>query len=231
MNAKNSMAEKPCIHLPLVGTEQHEERKCGVCKIAMQPLHQSQEDSKLPWRERGIDYDCVNCQKQVYVANSNSVTIAVGSAILIGTFIGYLLVAGLFDFIVYSVQSSLLSVLLSLIAIAIMAVAARYAWGRIKRAAELIEGRIKHPMVNKKPGINMLNLSMTMGLLPWLIAMLLGYVNNEYALLKGNMIWLMAPLTLIPIFLGKTVGSTKMNVFLATIFWLFVGASVIWLAS
>lgn len=216
---------------PLMGAEQHEERQCAVCKMPMQPVQRNQANNVLPWREAGIDFNCSNCQTQTYVANSNSVSIVVGTAIVTITFIGYLMVNGLFDFMVNSPQDSMISVLISLVALGVIYFALKFSWGKIKRGAELIETRIKNPMVNRKPGINMLNLSMTMGLLPWLIAIFLGYVNNQYKWLEGNMIWLMAPLVILPILLGGTVGATKMNVFLAAMFWLFIGWFVVWLAS
>ena len=216
---------------PLVGAEQQEKRQCMVCKMPMQPVQHNQANSPLPWREAGIDFNCDNCKSQTYIANSNSVSIAIGSAIVIITAIGYLLINGLLGFILNSLRDSILSVLLSLAALAAIYFALKFSWGKIKRGAVLIEARIKNPMVNRKPGINMLNLSMTMGLLPWLIAIFLGYMNNQYKILEGNMIWLMAPLVIVPILLGKTVGATKMNVFLAAMFWLFVGWFIVWMAS
>lgn len=225
------MSDDARILSPLIGAELNEERQCAVCKIPMKPLHRNQKNSKLPWRESGIDFECKNCKSQTYIANSNSVSIVVATAIVILSFIGYFLANGLFGFMIYSVQDSIVSVLLSLVAIGIMYFLGRYAWGKIKHGATLIEARIKNPLVNRKPGINMLNLSMTMGLLPWLIAIFLGYINNQYKLLDGSMIWLMMPIALLPIFLGSKVGATKMNVFLAAMFWLFIGWFVVWLAS
>lgn len=216
---------------PLIGTEQHEERQCVICKMPMQPIQQNQANNPLPWREAGIDFNCDNCQTQIYVANSNSVSLIVGSAIVIISIIAYFLADGLLDFILKSPTDSLISVLLSAVAIGIIYVAWRFAWGKIKRGAELIEVRIKNPLVNRKPGINMLNLSMTVGLLPWLIAISFGYINDQYKFLEGRMIWLMVPIVILPIIFGKKLGSTKMNVFLAAMFWLFIGWIIILIVS
>lgn len=223
--------DKPRIHSPLVGDAEHEERECNTCKFGMPPTHRNEQDSVLPWRERGIDYECENCKKTQYVANSNSVTIAVSITIAICTIVGALLANGLLDYISNSVTNSIFAVLFSLIALAIMGLALLYAWDRVKRGAEMIEGRMRFPMVNRKPGINMVNLSMTMGILPWLIAIALGYINQRYVILEGMMIWLMVPICLLPIILGAKAGSTKMNVFLATLFWLFVGYFIVWVMS
>lgn len=216
---------------PLIGAEQHEERQCATCKMPIQPVQRNQANSPMPWREAGIDFNCSNCNQQIYVANSNSVSITVGMAIVIITVIGYTLSNGLLDFMINSTRDSILSVLLSLVALGIIYFALRFAWGKIKRGAELIETRIKNPLVNRKPGINMLNLSMTVGLLPWLIAIFFGYINNKYKLLDGHMIWVMVPLVISPILFGKKLGSTKMNIFLAAMFWLFIGWFIVWLAS
>lgn len=216
---------------PLVGAEQHEERQCAVCKMPMQPVQRNQANSPLPWREAGINFNCSNCNQQTYVANSNSVSITVGMAIVIITIIGYLLNNGLMAFMVNSTRDSIFAVLLSLVAGGIIYFALRFAWGKIKRGAELIETRIKNPMVNRKPGINMLNLSMTVGLLPFLIAIFFGYINNKYKFLEGQMIWLMVPIVISPIIFGKKLGSTKMNIFLAAMFWLFIGWFIFWIAS
>ncbi|PCI87332.1 MAG: hypothetical protein COB24_06840 [Hyphomicrobiales bacterium] len=215
----------------LVGDERYEERQCAVCKMPMKPMHRNQANSRLPWHEAGIDFNCANCQTKIYVANSNSVSLIVGTAIVIICIIGYFLTDGLLDFILNSPTGSLVSVLLSFLAMGIIYVAWRFAWRKIKRGAELIEVRIKNPMVNRKPGINMLNLSMTVGLLPWLIAIFFGYINNQFRLLEGQLIWLMLPIVILPILLGKKLGSTKMNVFLAAMFWLFIGWVIIWIVS
>ncbi|MBL1420196.1 MAG: hypothetical protein COC24_006760 [Alphaproteobacteria bacterium] len=215
----------------LVDAELNEERQCAVCKMPMQPMHRNQANSRLPWREAGIDFNCANCQTQIYVANSNSVSLIVGTAIAIITIIGYFLTDGLLDFILNSPTDSLVSVLLSFLAMGIIYVAWRFAWRKIKRGAELIEVRIKNPLVNRKPGINMLNLSMTVGLLPWLIAISFGYINDQYKILEGQMIWLMLPVVILPVLLGKKLGSTKMNVFLAAMFWFFIGWVIIWIVS
>lgn len=216
---------------PLIGADQNEERQCAVCKMPMQPMHHNQANSRLPWREAGIDFNCANCQTQIYVANSNSVSVIVGTAIVIISIIGYFLADGLLDFMLNSPTDSLVSVLLSFLAMGIIYVAWRFAWSRIKRGAALIEVRIKNPKVNRKPGINMLNLSMTVGLLPWLIAISFGYINDQYKILEGQMIWLMMPIVILPIILGKKLGSTKMNVFLAAMFWLFIGWVIVWIVS
>lgn len=229
MPHEEKMPDMARIFSPVVNDDEKIERQCGSCKIAMPAVHRNEQNSKMPWRERGIDYECTNCQETHYVANANSISITVGISIIIVTVIGYLLFNGLLDFILNSLQDSIISVVISLVAIVAMAFAARFAWERLKRAAELIEGRFTHPLVNRKPGINMINLSLTMGLLPWLIAMAIGYLNNAYQLLEGRMVWLLAPLVLAPIILGKAVGSTKMNVFLATMFWLLIVSFIVWL--
>lgn len=222
---------KPRVYTPLVTDEEREERQCKTCKMGMPALHRNQEESRWPWRERGIDYRCDNCQTTTYVANSNSVTMAVGVTLFIFIAIGFILVSGLLDYMLSSFTNSIIAVLISLIALGIMAVAVLYAWSRIKRAATLIEARFENPMANRKPGINMLNLSLTMGLLPWLIAVALGYINQKFELLSGLNIWLMVPFTLLPIIFGRKVGSTKMNVFLAAMFWLFVISFIVWMAT
>lgn len=230
MKFKFFTAQKPRVFSPLVGDAEHVSRECGSCKIPMQAMHRNEEKSSLPWRERGIDYKCENCDEVNFVANSNSVSIAVGIAIVIFTLIGILLANGLLQYVVYSLQTSIVSVIISLIAIAAVVIGGQYAWVRVKRGAELIEGRFKHPLVNRKPGINLINLSLTVGLLPWLIVISFGYLNNSYHLLEGAAIWFILPITLIPIFMGRMLGSTKMNILLATLFWLFVGSFIVWLA-
>lgn len=222
--------QKPRVYSPLVGNDEHEERECKLCKFGMPPLHRNEEDSHLPWRERGIDYECGNCKTLNYVANSNSVTISVGTVITICTIVGVLLAGGVFDYISSSF-GNILAILFSLFVLAVMVVSLRFAWERLKRSATLIEGRMQFPLMNRKPGINLINLSLTMGLLPWLIAIAFGYFNQKYNMLQGGMIWLMVPVTLLPIFLGKRAGSTKMNVFLAAMFWLFIGAFIVWMVS
>lgn len=218
---------KARVYSPIVTDQEHEERECKTCKFGMPPLHRNEEESNFLLRERGIDYECDNCKTVNYVANSNSVTIAVATAIIICTIVGLIWAGGMLDYMTIAFRSSLIGTLISVIALGISAVALKFAWVRLKRGAELIEGRFQFPLVNRKPGINMLNLSLTMGLLPWLIAMALGYANQRYQILEGGMVLVMLPICLLPIALGRKVGSTKMNVFLATMFWFLLGGLIV----
>lgn len=219
------------IQKPLGELDQGQKRQCCHCGGVMQAEMQEAESEPYPWRERGIRFSCDSCDETAWIASSETIMISLASSLLIALGIIYMLMNGLVDFIGFSFESGIGAALLSLLLLLIVALFALGALYNARRGGALILAHRTYPVIDDPNSAKRFFLPLSLGLLPWLLAIGAGYLN--YTFFDDSEILGVLAMVIVcsPIAFSKKLGSSVREVFLAVFFWTVLGAAGAWAFS
>lgn len=221
-------SDKTRVFKPLSDDDYLQKRRCYKCKTIMEPLRRNHENIAVPWKEKGIDFQCTSCDEVVFIIDRNSVITSIVAAVVIGFVVVYFLVSGLLDFIISSFQDSFGGVLLAIGICVIIAVFIYGIWLNLKSISQLIEQKNRYPQIDLKPAARKQGHALALGILPWMAVIGFGYLNNQFSIVSGSALYLGIPLVLSPLLLASRFNTTPFKGFLGSLFW-FVLAFVIYL--
>ncbi|MCW8943379.1 MAG: hypothetical protein OQL27_01325 [Sedimenticola sp.] len=216
------------IQKPLGELDQGQKRQCCHCGGVMQAEMQEAQSEPYPWRERGIRFSCDNCDETAWIASTETIMISLASSLLIALGILYMLINGLFDFIGFSFESGIGSGVLSLLLLLVVALFALGAIYNARRGGALILTNRAYPVIDDPNSARRFILPLSLGLLPWLLAIGAGYLN--YTFFDDSKIVGIIAMVLVcmPFVFAKKLGSSVREVFLAVLFWFLIGAAGAW---
>ncbi|MCJ8322658.1 MAG: hypothetical protein HRU29_01125 [Rhizobiales bacterium] len=223
MNSAKKNDDGNRIYTKLKEDDYAHKRRCHKCDGQMDALRRSAETVSVPWKDKGIDFKCTNCDEVVYIANSDSVITSFVAAIVVVGGIFYLLATGLLDFILYSFNEFSVWILFGIFLIAVILAFLYGVWVNLKSTLELVVQKRQNPQINIKPLSKRQGHSLALGLAPWLLAVGFGYLNDRLQILDKNTVFLVLPIIFSPLLLAPKLNTTIFRAFLGCIFWLILG--------
>lgn len=196
----------------------------------MQATAREYENSPLPWRDSAIRFECGSCQHTAAIADPTTITTSILSALLTIAVLIYAVVNGFLLFISEQFSSSiswiLFAIFLSVVFLGFSVGALLNLFSGIRD----IRQRVRYPMTMSQGSPHQIILTLTLGALPWGIAIGFGFLND---LFLNNVEWiayLLLPIIFAPILLASKLKLSPVSVFLACIFWGAIGGFIAWLA-
>jgi hypothetical protein len=224
LEQKENNSSKKSSKLP----DQYLIRRCHDCKKEMYAVIQETETNRQNEREEGTQFICSGCKKSIWIAGRANLLISLASGFVIFCIIFYTLMNGLFDFIYFSFESGVGSGLLSLLLLPFIALFSIGAFFNIKQGFNSLLNRHRYPLINAAKQNTKIIITLLLGLIPWLFAISLGYLNYTYFDDNEAMLIIALPLFVSPIIFAPKLGASTREVFLTCIFWLLAGFIIGW---
>lgn len=204
-------------------------RQCNECKGNMQDERKEVEASGFPWRDRYARFICDNCTQEVLIAEPVTIISAMCTGLIILSIQLYALMNGFLDFIVYSFSTTIGFKLLAIFLGFLFILFSIGAGLNLKNGIVYLLKRQAHPVLKTEGNLGPLVVALFLGVLPWIFAVSLGYIN--YQLLDDNKLFgfLMLPVIASPVFLAPKFNVTYIAVFLSSAFWAGIGGLAVWM--
>jgi len=203
-------------------------RRCS-CGEWMPAEVRETEDYEGPGQEDGIRFSCQACDKTVFIADSRVIFTSLFIGLFLGAGIIYSLVNGLVEFMVYGLSYSVFSFFGTLLLLIVVGLFLYGTWAMLYRGISQLRDRYTYSLQEPntiKDGIQGMFIPMGLGLLPWLIAIGIGYLNDTYIRLPESANWLIVAIAFSPVIFAKKLGSSITAAFISAAIWLFVGAGL-----
>lgn len=212
--------------------EQHLERRCRECMGSMKPTSREDEAWNGPGADRGLRFECQQCGADVWFADRSSIAASLLSGLGVLAGLAYAVANDVFGFITYALfnEQTVVSIAIGLGVGVLLLLFLGGSILLLKNAIPMMRVRIAHPLLNED-GVakSKIWLILSLGLIPWIIAIGFGYINYNFFQLGEGVVIFLLPLLIAPIFFASKFGATWVSVFFASTFWLVLGGALAWL--